>query len=312
MLDQVLPEPPPAERTSWGPVPDLVPVVRALTRSTSYLLAQVDSAGADVQAVSARGDELEAATVVGDHDVLHKVPGGGWSHRRFQMRVEDSVQQNAAEVAEQLAAEVRRHQPELVLVAGTPTPVSAVVDHCAPAVTERLVRLRSGGRAAGTDDDALAEEVARVLDERCRERDDEVLERFERGHAVQREGVSGTEAVVAALRRDQVDELLLADRDLPGTLWVSGSPDQLATVEDDLVTIGAGTGRAGARRRGAGVGGGRHRSRRHARARRPRPGPRGRRGRRAALGRRVHRARPRARPMPGHGEGPGEGSGDES
>jgi len=246
VLDQVLPEPPTGERTSWGPVPDLVSVVRALSRSTSYLLAEVDSSGADLQAVSARGDELEAATVVGDHDVLHKVPGGGWSHRRYQLRVQDSVQRNASAVAEQLASEVRRHRPEVVLVAGTDSPVAALLEQVPPAVAERVVRLRTGGRAAGTDDGALAEEVARVLDERCRSRDEDVLDRFARGHAVQREGVAGLEAVVTAFQRDQVDELLLEDRDLDAPVWVTGRPDQLATTTDDLDAMGA-QGRAEAR-----------------------------------------------------------------
>jgi hypothetical protein len=238
LLDQVLPEPPLEERTSWGPVPDLVPVVRALSRSTSYVLAEVDSSGADVQAVSARGDELEAATVVGDHDVLHKVPGGGWSHRRYQMRVQDSVQHNAAEVADQLVSEVRRYKPDVVLVAGTETPVTALLQQVPPLVAERVVRLHTGGRAAGTDSAALAEEVSRVLDERCRTRDEEVLDRFARGRAVQREGVAGLDAVVAAFQRDQVDELLVEDRDLDHPVWVSARPDQLATSTDDLDAIG--------------------------------------------------------------------------
>ncbi len=246
LLDQVLPEPPVAERTSWGPVPDLVAVVRALSRTTSYVLAEVDSAGADVQAVSARGDELEAATVVGDHDVLHKVPGGGWSHRRYQMRVQDSVQHNAAEVADQLVSEVRRFKPDLVLVAGTESPVTALLQQVPQVVSERLVRLQTGGRAAGTDDELLAQEISRVLEERCRSRQDEVLDRFARGHAVQREGVAGLAPVVSALQRDQVDELLLADREIEDLVWVSGRPDQLATSADDLDAIGA-QGRAPAR-----------------------------------------------------------------
>ena len=239
LLDQVLPEPPLEERTSWGPVPDLLPVVRALSRSTSYVLAEVDATGADVQAVSARGDELEAATVVGDHDVLHKFAGGGWSHRRFQMRVQDSVQRNAAEVADQLASEVRRYKPDVVLVTGADASVAALVDECAPPVAERLVRLHTGGRAAGTSEEALAEEISRVLDERSRTRDEEVLDRFARGRAVQRDGVAGLDAVVAAFQRDQVDELLLADRDLDHLVWVTGTPDQLATSTDDLEAIGA-------------------------------------------------------------------------
>jgi hypothetical protein len=118
--------------------------------------------------------------------------------------------------------------------------VSALLQQVPPAVSERVVRLHTGGRAAGTDEERLAQEISRVLEERCRSRQDEVLDRFARGRAVQREGVAGLAPVVAALQRDQVDELLLADREIDDPVWVSGRPDQLATSADDLDAIGAG------------------------------------------------------------------------
>ena len=65
LLDQLLPSAPSEESCTVGPVPDLVALVRAFAGSASYVLALVDAAGADVQVVSARGDELEAETVVG-------------------------------------------------------------------------------------------------------------------------------------------------------------------------------------------------------------------------------------------------------
>ncbi len=235
LLDQLLPEAPPQESCTVGPVPDLVPVVRAFAESASYVLAVVDAAGADVQVVSARGDELEAGTVVGDHDVLHKVPGGGWSHRRYQLRVEDSVDQNAGRVADALDGEVRRHRPELVLVAGEARPVSAVADQVGEDVRSRLVRLRSGSRADGSDGAGLVEEVESALRERVEARRSELVREWARAAGQQRDAAQGLDDTATVLARGQVQELLIDEAALGDrSLWACGTPTHLATHHEDL------------------------------------------------------------------------------
>lgn len=236
LLDQLLPTAPVEESCTVGPVPDLVPLVRAFAGSTSYVLALVDAAGADVQVVSARGDELEAGTVVGEHDVLHKVPGGGWAHRRFQLRVEDSVDRNAGQVAQALASEVRRHRPDLVLVAGEPRPVSAVVDQVDEPVRQRLVRLGSGSRAAVADGSGdVSEEVTTAVRERVERRRAAVVEDWSDAAGRQREAVQGLDGTATVLARGQVEELLLDEQALGDRwLWVCGDPRHLAAHLEDL------------------------------------------------------------------------------
>jgi hypothetical protein len=77
-LDLVLPEPPVRESSLWGPVPDLLPAVRALRGYLRLVLAEVDSAGAEIHVVTPWG---EAAHRRWRSDVLHRVPGGGWAQR---------------------------------------------------------------------------------------------------------------------------------------------------------------------------------------------------------------------------------------
>lgn len=183
-----------------GAVPNLLPAVRALNAASSYLLAEVNSAGADVHVVSADGSSVEDASVDGDHDVLHKVPGGGWAHRRLQMSVEDSIARNAGEVAEALASEVRRHTPDVVLLAGEGKSVTEVLDQLPTAMVQGAVRLHSGGRAAGTDVDALDREIRDIPTRLDRERRDRVLDRFAGAEARQLEAVQGLEDVVTVLQ----------------------------------------------------------------------------------------------------------------
>jgi hypothetical protein len=241
-LDLVLPEPPVRESSLWGPVPDLLPAVRALRGYLRLVLAEVDSAGAEIHVVTPWG-EAAHREVEGDHDVLHRVPGGGWAQRRYQARVEDSVARNADEVAEALADVVRRYRPELVLLAGEEKAVSEVLDSAPAEVSNRVVRLRHGRRAAGADERARDEEVGVAVAERLREQAADVIDRFSREEALQLAAVQGVQDVVTALQRGQVEELLLVnDPSSDLTLWATGRPEQLAIDPAELPSMGAADG----------------------------------------------------------------------
>ena len=237
VLDLVLPEPPARESTLWGPVPNLLPAARARRGNLTYVLAEVDSAGAEISVVTPWG--TMSRDVTGEHDVLHKVPGGGWSHRRYQMRVEDSIARNAGEVARALAEIVREARPDLVLLAGEEKSISEVLDDAPGEVTGRAVRLRHGSRAAKSGETARDEEIAAAVAATLRERRAAVFDRFAAGEARQDLAVQSLPDVVTALQRGQVDELLLVDdpsSDL--TLWATGQPEQLALDREDLAAMG--------------------------------------------------------------------------
>ena len=241
VLDLVLPEPPVRESTLWGPVPQLLPAARALRDQLTYVLAEIDSAGAEIQVVTPWGSTSHE--VQGDHDVLHRIPGGGWSHRRYQMRVEDSVARNADEVARALAQLVREVRPDLVHCAGEPKALSELLDSVPGEVAQRCVKVQHGSRAAKAGETARDEEIAAIVGQRLRERRAEVFDRFAAGEARQDTAVQSLPDVVVALQRSQVDELLLVDdpsSDL--TLWATGQPDQLALDREDLVAMGVADG----------------------------------------------------------------------
>ena len=237
VLDLVLPEPPVRESSSWGPVPQLLPAARALRHHLTYVLAELDAAGGEIHVATPWGKA--SREVQGEHDVLHPVPGGGWSHRRYRSRVEDSIARNAGEVARALADVVRETRPDLVLLTGEEKSVTELLDSASGEVTQRSVRLRHGSRAARDGERARDEEIAAVVADRLRERRAAVFDRFAGGEARQDSAVQSLPDVVAALQRGQVDELLLVDdpsSDL--TLWATGQPEQLALVRGDLEAMG--------------------------------------------------------------------------
>lgn len=240
VLDLLLPGRPVKEEAAFGAVPDLMPVVRALSPLVPYAVARVDRAGADLEVVGALGDVEDEHEVNGGHDVLHKVGFGGWSHKRYQTRAQDSWERNATVVAEELDRIVRRHAPELVLLEGDSNAIAALEEHASHELKQRLVRLNTGGRAAGTSASAEEEAVRAALADHRRLRTQRLLDRLDERLRRQQEAVEGLEPVVEVLRRGQIEELLL--RDDPGStasLWVGQEPLQVGTSREDAVAAGA-------------------------------------------------------------------------
>jgi hypothetical protein len=202
----------------------------------SYVLVRVDHSGADITVSDTLGLDQREIVSEGDHDVIHKVPGGGWSHRRFQSRAEDSWDRNADTVAKDLDALVREVDPDLVLLTGDAHGISRIRESVAGHVTERLEVLEHGSRADGASDDRLDEEVAAAV-QRCRSgRINEVLDRLGPADAPKAVGVADT---LEALRRGEVETLVLLEGALEDRQGYAGpDPLLLATDPGDLKALG--------------------------------------------------------------------------
>jgi hypothetical protein len=240
LIDEVLPVAPPNPQCTWGPAPHLLPVLRAFAGSVPYLLVKIDRTGADVEVHGRTDEPVETTTVEGSNDVLHKVPGGGWSHLRLQHRVEDSWERNATEVAQEVARLERRHRPAAVLLAGDDRSISAFLEHAGGEVGALAVKLDSGGRADGISEEAFDAAVGSALDTVRRETQQQLIDRYRQGEGRQDNAVQGLEGVVDALRRSQVEEVLLVD-DPSSTLqlWVGEQPLLIGGSEADVRAIGA-------------------------------------------------------------------------
>lgn len=225
-----------ADHQHVGPVAHLLRLGRALADKVDYVLVLVDHVGADITVSDTLGLDEREIVSEGDHDVLHKVPGGGWSHRRFQSRAEDSWDRNADTVARDLDALVREVDPDIVLLAGDPRGVSRLRESVAGHVLERLEVLDHGSRAEGASDERLDQEVAEAV-QRCRTRRiDAVLDRLGPADAPKAVGVGET---LEALRRGEVDTLVLVRGALDDREAYAGpSPLLLATDPGDLRALG--------------------------------------------------------------------------
>ena len=250
VVDRVLAEPPAQAHAVYGPVPALLPAIRAADQTVSYLLVVADRNGADLtwatggSVRTAGGPEVE--TVEGGHDDVHKTREGGLD-RRSQTRAEDSWQRNAEAVAAVLDKRVSERNPDVVLLTGDLRAVTLVREAVAQHVTESLVEVPGGARGEGGHREVFDARVAEVLGAFRGRRRDAVLDRFREAQGRGGGAVTALDDVIEVLRRGQVAELVLhVDALSQGLseqqLWVGDEPLQLASSQGDLAAIGVSDG----------------------------------------------------------------------
>ncbi|GGM00073.1 baeRF2 domain-containing protein [Nakamurella endophytica] len=239
-FDAVLPEPPPRDESGYGPAPHLLPVVRALSVHLPHLVVNVDHTGADLELVDAWGESVLRTEVVGSRNVLADYESGPTSTRHVQSLTQDSWDQNAREIAAEVGKVVRRHRPAVVLVLADAPTSAKVVEELDTESRQLAVRIASGGRGKGGDQAERAEAIRAAVDEERRRRRAAVLERYNTAEGRQGEAVTSLPDVVDALRRAQVEHVLLHDNPTSTfTLWVGELPLQIGVDADDVTAVGA-------------------------------------------------------------------------
>lgn len=223
-------------RGHHGSIAQLAPLARAVAEGVSYALVLVDHTGADITLADTVGTTEVDLESEGGHDVLHKVGGGGWSHRRFQSRVEDSWDRNADQVARDLDEIVTREEPDVVLLAGDEYACSRVKETVGGKVAERLQQLEHGSRADGASEERMDEDVSAAVQRVRTQRIDAVLDKI--GAADDRRAVGAAETL-EALRRGEVETLVLLDGALDGREAAVGpEPLQIGHTVDEVRALG--------------------------------------------------------------------------
>ena len=229
-----------SQEAVWGPVPSLLPAVRALSASIPHLVVRLDRAGADIEVATHADADADTTSVEGVHDVLHRVSTAGTTERRFQARVEDSWERNATTVAEELDRLVRQYRPAMVLVMGDAHAMSYLEEHASASLRVLLVRLRTGGRADGTSEQAEQAAIEAALASARAARETELLGRFAEQTGRAEAATEGLEPVVDVLQRAQAEQLLLVEGRLHDQrLWVGTGRLQLGATREEAEMTGA-------------------------------------------------------------------------
>jgi|GEM_PF-1444845 len=197
------------ETVAVGPLPDLAGWLTQVHGSLPFVIVRADRAGADIEVyLSPGGHAAETTSVEGDTFDITKLPQGDWAQDKYQQRAENTWHANAQLVAEQVHELQIRYRPRLVVVCGDVRARSDLADLLS-GLRATVAVVDSGGRAAGTSDEALWGDVRRLLDEdRARETED-LLQVLARGAAIAEGVVTGPDRVAEALVKGEVERLVL-------------------------------------------------------------------------------------------------------
>ncbi|NEK60442.1 hypothetical protein GCU56_21525 [Geodermatophilus sabuli] len=237
VLDQPLIDVPRQTVAEWSPQPDLLPVLRQLPGRVPHIVVLTDRVGADITYVGMPGQEGEEQQVEGDGFQIRKFQGGGWAHHRYQHNAENKWVHNADDVASHIASMVRRLSPRFVLMAGDTRARQILLDRASDLWKDLIVSMDEGGRAAGADREPVDQRATELVAEHDAYAEADALEKIQSAgaHGL---AVTGTPSVVEALRKGQVETLVLADQHDEATLLVGGSPLELGVDQHDMDALG--------------------------------------------------------------------------
>ncbi|WP_409333104.1 Vms1/Ankzf1 family peptidyl-tRNA hydrolase [Trujillonella humicola] len=237
VLDEVLGDVPRNAVVAWSPQPDLLPVLTQMAARVPHVVVVADRLGADVAIASLAGQPDEEKEIEGDDFRLRKVKVGGWKHNHYMRTVENKWVENADEVAEEIASVARRRDPRFVLVAGDVRARQVLTDRADKAWADLVVTMEEGGRAAGADREPIDRREAELVAEHEAHEQAETVEKIASAgaHGL---AVTGTAAVVEALRKGQVETLVLADRQDDEQLLVGEDPTTLGVGQGDMDALG--------------------------------------------------------------------------
>ena len=239
---------PPARDAGWvAPLPRVGPFIEWAQSAVPHLVVLADRAGADIVAFTRRADGIGSggAAVVsvgednGEDPVLRKSNPGGWSQRRYQNRAENQWEQNAKEVADNVAALTDEIGARLIVVAGDVRALQLLREHL-PEPTAELLREVDGSRAPGSGLDEIADDVVKLAATVVAEDTVEILRQFKQERGQGDLAVEGTKRTIEALAAARVDTLLIhddPDDDRPA--WFGPEPGMVGQDKETLTGLGA-------------------------------------------------------------------------
>lgn len=213
VLDDVQPgHNPHPEVVDLGELPQLAPWIDMEDQAFPFVLAVVNREGGDVRAYRAASREpVSEDTVTGETFYITKVAAGDWAQKQFQQTAENTWHHNARLVAEEVRSAARASHAGAVFVAGEVRARAEVVtaietlDHG----LDRVLPVESGGAGPGSDEEALWTELNGRLRELVGEADMQTSSRLDEGRGRGQGVATGTDEVLDALVRGQVEELVV-------------------------------------------------------------------------------------------------------
>jgi hypothetical protein len=237
VLDEALADAPREPVAEWSAHPALLPVLRQLAGRVPHVVVVTDRLGADVSVATIPGRPTQEEEIEGDGFHARKVKVGGWAHNTYMHTAENQWEENAGRVADRLNDLAAAAGARFVLVAGDVRARQLLADKAGKDVADVLVSMDEGGRAAGADRAPVEQRAAELVAEHEAHDEANAVEQVQAAgaHGL---AVTGTADVVEALRKAQVETLVLADRSDDERLFVGSEPLLIGLAAGELAAIG--------------------------------------------------------------------------
>lgn len=234
LLDAALSAPPRETVARYSRLPHLMPLLEHRSANAAHVVVVADSTGGEVYGFGVDGREIAENTVQGEAGPVHKPRGTALKHRKAQQRVEDTVAKNAQDILREAERLVSETGARLLVLAGEVQARAALRDQLSQRARGIAVETGAGGRADGSDDEALQDAVDALVAEQVQASESDYVERFnaesgrDSGLAVR-----GVDAVAGAMRMANVETLLVADPAIGKRgVGVGADPSDLTTGDD--------------------------------------------------------------------------------
>ncbi|MGI5379373.1 Vms1/Ankzf1 family peptidyl-tRNA hydrolase [Streptomyces sp. CA-251387] len=238
VLDPPLARAPLRAGAHWAPLPHTAPLLELAGEDPVCVVAYVDRKGAAFELRTALGRQ-DVGSVTGRQHPIHRTSTVDWSERHFQLKVENTWEHNAAEIADALTVCQEETRADLLILVGDDRERRAVHERLPQRLQDLVVEAPHG-----TGSRLLDEDVQRAREEHVRQRAERELERFLAAREPDPEGrsgaVEGVPALIEAAREHRIDELLIRP-DAPDAhreVWIGEDPDQVAVRRTDLKILG--------------------------------------------------------------------------
>ncbi|WP_329521711.1 baeRF2 domain-containing protein [Spirillospora sp. NBC_01491] len=228
--------PPRTSLARVAPLPHVLPYLAGRGERFPHLVAVVDRRGGEIDCFTAEGGHRHREVRGGEDHPARRTKAGDWNQSRFQRAEENAWKATAKRVGREIDRAARDCGARAVVIAGDVRARSAVLEEISEGVLEHTVE---SDRNISANDPGLNAELARILELKTAERVLSVAERFDRELANGQRAVAGLPATVAAVRRGQVESLLLDDDpESPARLWIGPDPGHVAATPGELRRLG--------------------------------------------------------------------------
>src|SRR5262245_49556270 len=166
---------------------------------------------------------------------LHKTSVGGWSQARYQRSAEHTWEENAKEVAAQVAAEAEQSKAEFIVLGGDVRARGLLLDRLTPRSRDLVVVVDAEVAADDNELAAAADATAtRLASEECQHGLDQWRELAAHGQAAE-----GIQATISAVRDGQAASIFLGDDTaLSEIAWLGVEGTDVATSQAELAERG--------------------------------------------------------------------------